>query len=168
MKLRGVMKNLNNLILIFVMMTSTVFAEDLFQKMRGLKVVSYSKLGHESDEYEAIVVEEKADHLLKVINKKGEDILTDSYPILTDSFQELRSVDIGDELSPYILVVTQRGIHGENLLIYSLPKRKLVKNYTSTMPISWQVFEDHISIQAYGPKQSSGEEAKQNFTYPIK
>jgi hypothetical protein len=162
------MKNLGKLILLFSLMTSSSHAEDIFQKMRGLKVFAYSKLGHENDEYEAIVTEDKADHFLKIINKKGESVLTDSYPILTDAFREMRSVDIGDKFSPYIIVTTQRGIHGENLLLYSLVNRKLVKNFTSTMPISWQVFENHIDIQTYGPKQKNGDESKQKYVFPDK
>jgi len=162
------MKNFNKIFILFIIITNSSFAEDLFTKLHSLKVVSYSKMGNENDEYEAIVIEDKADHYMKVIDKKGNEILADSYPILTDSFREMRTVDIGDELSPYLVVTTQRGIHGENLLIYSLNKRKMVKNYTSTMPIVWQVFEDHINIQAYGPKQNNGDEIKQNFIYPLK
>lgn len=168
MKLRGVMKNLNKAILLFCIMINCSFADDLLQKIKGMKVVSYSQLGHENNEYEAIVTEDKADHLLKIFNQRGDLLLTDSYPILTDAFRDLRAIDIGDEMSPYIVVTTQRGIHGENLIIYSLSKRKMIKNFTSTMPITWQAFENHLDIQTFGPKQQNGEELKQNFKFPIK
>ncbi|GAB4010075.1 MAG: hypothetical protein Fur0010_01910 [Bdellovibrio sp.] len=143
-------------------------AEDIIQSLKKMNVVYYASVGHESDEYKALVIESNADHQFRLYDESGKIVLSDSFPILTDAFHHLKVLDLPADNGPFLMIVTQRGIHGESLKLYSLKEMKLIKNYTSTMPVNWQVFEDRIEIQCYGPKASNGEESKENYVFPEK
>lgn len=166
MKLRGVMKLLSKTIILLALLVQSSFANDVIKKMKELKLIHFAQLGSENDEFFAYVVENKADHQFKVFDKKDNEVISDSFPILTDGFRNLTMIDIGDEDSPYLAVVTQRGIHGENLRLYSLPKKKLIKSFASTLPVIWRTYEDHLSVEVAGPKKSDGNEEREVIEYP--
>lgn len=160
------MKLFNSLVLLLLFLSQQALANDVIKKMKEMKIVHYSQLGNDEEEYFAYVLEEKTDHQFKVIDNKNTELLHDSFPILTDAFKSLSMIDIGDENSPYLGVITQRGIHGENLRLYSLPKKKLIKNFTSTLPVIWRMYENHISIEVAGPKKSDGNETREVIEFP--
>jgi len=121
------------LLLISLLISFNSFA-DVWRSIDSMNLVNYSQLYLNAEDYlKAVVVQEKAEHVLTIRNSDGKEVYARSREAVFSAFKEVKVLNKGS--APILMVIWQKGVHGEQVELIDTKTFKTKLDKTSSWPI---------------------------------
>jgi hypothetical protein len=123
---------------------------DLWKKLDNLKIINFSKLYLNSEDYHRVlVVSEKGEHILSITDYKNKVIYERSRANVFSSFKSIRMI-YTKGTKPTIMIVWQKGVHGEQVELIDSGTMKVKLEKTSSWPVEILNKNDGTELVFYG------------------
>ncbi len=122
-------------IIILICLISFNIQANVWRNLEGMKIVNFSKLYLNSEDFhKVLVLKDKGEHHLTIKNNEGKDIYNRTRESVYSSFKFIRMI-YSKSSSPIIMIVWQKGVHGEQVELLDSKSLKIKLEKTSSWPI---------------------------------
>lgn len=139
--------SMNRMISIFLLafLTSqTVGAKSYFSEKKSLGAKTY-----------LIKAYYEKNHDLLTIERKGETLLKESFPYLSQGFKTIQfhsPKGKDKDKALWLMAFFRKGVHGERVLVYDLKEEKILFNETSSWPSEIEKLDSGLKIKTFGDR----------------
>ncbi len=133
--------------LLFLLLCSHIFAQVTLEDVKKLGLVQYQSVEVLEDPYSLLVFLEKGEQVIQLFN--GNKIILDKrVSSITDSFRSIQFKTFDNSENPYAVILLQKGVHGEQVYIFSLVDGKEVFHLSSVWPMEVNISSSKVEAIA--------------------